>query len=212
MSQIRKKTKMAPYTNYSHHKTDLPGPGLRTYRIIRNDPPPRKRQRSPATHSRRKTHCYNDKGTSTKTNALHNHTNNKTSLPEALAELVHIHTAIDIAYNQSVQTKLHKHCKLRQQQHLDGTWPIPGILYDVHNPCFKLQRGIHCNPIPPPLCAKTCIPHDRNDAYFGAIIYTKIAWPVTSLVLPDYTVKKMPLNKHYILPKHIDTSLLAATS
>jgi len=41
-------------------------------------------------------------------NTLHNHTNDKSTLPEALVELTHIHTTINITHIQIAETKLHK--------------------------------------------------------------------------------------------------------
>jgi len=37
-----------------------------------------------------------------------------------------------------------------------------------------------------PLRAKECISHDPKDATFGALPYTKTAWPDASLALPAY--------------------------
>jgi len=47
-----------------------------------------------------------------KLNALYKRTNDKTTLPEALAELTHEHIAINITHNQISETKLHKNYKL----------------------------------------------------------------------------------------------------
>ena len=63
--------------------------------------------------------------------------------------------------------------------------------YDALNRCFNIQCIIHCNPINLPLRAKSYISHDPNDAYFGAIPYTKTTWPRTSLALQDYTADKL---------------------
>ena len=70
---------------------------------------------------------------------------------------------------------------------MNGTWPIPDILYDALHQCFNIQRVIHCNPINLPLRAKTYISHDPRDTRFSATPYTHTAWPDTSLALPEYT-------------------------
>jgi len=102
-----------------------------------------------------------------------------------------MHTTINITHNHIAEIKLNKHYKIKPQQDLKGTWPIPDVLYDALHLCFNIQRFIHCNPISLPLRAKTYISHDPKDACFGAILYTKTAWPGTSLALPDYTPNKL---------------------
>ena len=57
-----------------------------------------------------------------KLNALYNHANTEPTLPEALAELTHIHTAINITHGQITETKLHKHYNPQPQQDLNGTY------------------------------------------------------------------------------------------
>jgi len=84
--------------------------------------------------------------------SLYNHANNKPTLPEALAELTHIHTIINITHDQTIETKLHKHYKPQPQQDLNGTWPIPDIVYDALDKCFKIRRNpLQPNQPPPPL-------------------------------------------------------------
>jgi hypothetical protein len=118
-------------------------------------------------------------------NAIYKHVNDKATLPVALAKLTHRHTAIDITHNQTTETKLQKHYKLIPDQELNCSWPILNILYDALHRWFNIQRVIHCSLINPPLRAKTYISHDPMDAGFGAIPYTKSAWPETSLALPN---------------------------
>ena len=55
-----------------------------------------------------------------KLNALYTHANNKPALPEALAELTHRHTTINITHDQITETKLHKYYKPQSQQDLKG--------------------------------------------------------------------------------------------
>jgi hypothetical protein len=126
-----------------------------------------------------------------KLNALYNHANDKPTLPEALAELTHRHTTINITHDQIIENKLHKHYKPQPQQDLNGAWPIPDVLYDALNNRSNVQRVIHSNPINLPLRSKTYISHDPKDACFGAIPYIKTAWPGSSLALPYYTPIKL---------------------
>ena len=107
-----------------------------------------------------------------KLHALYNHATDTPKFPEALAGLTHKHAAINITNNQITETKLHKHYKPQLYQDLNGTWPIPHVLYDALNNCFNDQRVIHCNLINLPLRAKTYISHDPKDACFDAISYT----------------------------------------
>ena len=109
----------------------------------------------------------------------------------AIAKLTHRHIAISITHNQTTETKLHKHYKLISDQDLNGTWPIPDILYDALHRFFNIKRVISCIPINLPLPAKIYISHDPMDAAFGAIPYTKAAWLGTSLALPIYTAGKL---------------------
>ena len=126
-----------------------------------------------------------------KLNTLHDHTNDTTPLPEALANLTHRHTTIHITHQPTIETKLHKPYKPQQHAEPNGTWTIPDTLYDALHQCFDIQRVIHCNPINLPLRAKTYISHDTRDTHFGATPYTRTAWPSTSLALPDYTPHRM---------------------
>jgi hypothetical protein len=126
-----------------------------------------------------------------KQNTLYNHANNKHAISEALAELTSKHTTINITHDQITETKLHKHYKPQSQQDLNGTWPISNVLYDALDNCFNVQRVIHCNPINLPLRSKTYISHDPKDACFGAIPYTKTAWPGPSLALLGYMSNKL---------------------
>jgi len=73
----------------------------------------------------------------------------------------------------------------------NGTRPIPEAIYDAVRICFDIQRVIDCNPINLPLRAKTYISHDSQDAIFGALPYTKSAWPGTSLAFPEYKAEKL---------------------
>ena len=126
-----------------------------------------------------------------KLTAIFKHLNDIATLPEALAELTHRHTAKDATHNQITETKLHKHYKHIPHHELNRAWPILDILYDAFHRCFNIQRVINCNPINLPIRANTYISHDPMDVDFGAIPYTKSAWPRTSLALPDYTVCKL---------------------
>jgi hypothetical protein len=47
------------------------------------------------------------------------------------------------------------------------------------------------NPINLSLRAKIYISHDSKDVAVGALPYTKLAWPGTSLVLPEYKADKL---------------------
>ena len=101
--------------------------------------------------------------------ALYNHANDKPTFLEAIAELTHKHTTINITYDQITTTKHHNHYKPQTHQDMKGTWPILNVLYDALNNCFNIQRVIHCNPINRSLRAKTFISHDPKDTCFGAI-------------------------------------------
>ena len=142
-----------------------------------------------------------------KLNAIYKRVNNKATLPKALAELKHRHTAMNITHNKIAETKLHKHYKLRPLQELNGTWPIPDFIYDASNRCFNIQRVIHCNPINLPLRAKTYISHDPKDADFGAIPYAKrhgLERPSPCRTTRPKNHNKL-LNKHCAVSMHIDT-------
>ena len=57
--------------------------------------------------------------------------------------------------------------------------------------CFEIKRVIPCNPMALPLRAKEYISHDPRDTVFGALPYTRTAWPDASLALPDYKAKQV---------------------
>jgi hypothetical protein len=68
---------------------------------------------------------------------------------------------------------------------------MPDTLYDALYNGFKIKRVIHCNPLTLPLRAKEYISHDPKDAVFGALPYTRIAWPDASLVLSAYKAEQL---------------------
>jgi len=76
--------------------------------------------------------------------------------------------------------------KISNYNTLVEPWHIPDTLYDTLCNCFKIKRVIHCSPMTLPLRAKEYISHDPQDATFGALPYTKTAWPDASLALPSY--------------------------
>jgi hypothetical protein len=84
------------------------------------------------------------------------------------------------------ERKQHKQHKHTQQLEVEEPWHIPDTLYDALCNCFKIKRVIHCSPMTLPLRAKEYISHDPEDAIFGALPYTKTAWPDVSLALPTY--------------------------
>ena len=53
------------------------------------------------------------------------------------------------------------------------------------------QKSQTLQPHDPPLRTKEYTSHDRKDAIFGAIPYTKTAWPDASLALPAYKVEHL---------------------
>jgi hypothetical protein len=63
-----------------------------------------------------------------KLNILHNHAVDPSPLPEALANLAHKHTSINISHHPTLETKLHKPYKPQQHAETNGTWPIPDTL------------------------------------------------------------------------------------
>jgi hypothetical protein len=110
----------------------------------------------------------------------------KPSLLEAIANLTHKHTTIGSTHTQTTETKLYKPYKLYPEEVNNGTWPIPDAIYDALHTCFNIQWVKHFNPIILPLRAKIYISHDPQDAVFGALPYTRSAWPGTSLALLEY--------------------------
>ena len=149
-----------------------------------------------------------------KLKTFHNHTNDTSSLPEALVELTHRHTTINTTHNQTAKTKLHKHYELQPQHDLNGTWPIPNVIYDALNYSFNIQRVIHWNPTNLLLSAKTYIFHDPKDVCFRAFPTSKRR--AREHPSPCRTTRpihsNMSMNKHYTVPMHIDAPPLAATS
>ena len=113
------------------------------------------------------------------------------TFPEALSDVILRHNTTTYRVSHTKERKLHKQHPQTQHIEYEEPWPIPDALYDALCNCFKIKRVIHCSPMTLPLRAKEYISHDPEDATFGALPYTKTAWPDASLALPAYKAENM---------------------
>jgi hypothetical protein len=111
---------------------------------------------------------------------------NTITFPETLLDVILRHNTTTYRVSFTKERKLHKQHKQNQQLEYEEPWHIPDALYDARCACFKIKRVIHCSPMTLPLRANEYISHDPKDTTFGAIPYTKTAWPDASLALPSY--------------------------